>query len=149
MNLPKIIQGGIHSDKRGVLRFVNDFLMDDIVRFYIIHHYNTKLIRAWQAHKIEKKYFYVLKGSFVVAYIALDDFDKPDMNKNADYTVLTDRESKVLFIPEGYANGLKALEPDSEIMVFSTLTVDKSRKDDYRFPADWWFDWQNLTPLNK
>ena len=144
MNKPTIIQGGIYSDKRGFLRFVNDFLMKDVVRFYIIRHNNTEFIRAWQAHKIEKKYFYVLRGQFIVAYLKLDNFDKPDLKKKADYTILSDQENKVLSIPEGYANGLKALEPDSEILVFSNLTVENSKKDNYRYPSDWWFDWKGI-----
>ena len=144
MNKPTIIQGDTYSDERGVLRFANDFLMNVVVRFYIIKHLNTGFIRAWQAHKKEKKYFYVLRGRFVVAYLKLDNFDKPDLNKKPDYTILSDRESKVLSIPEGYANGLKALEPGSEIMVFSNLTVEESKKDDYRFPAEWWFDWKGI-----
>ena len=141
MNKPIIIQGDTHTDKRGIVRFVNDFLMNDIIRFYTIKHLNTEFVRAWQAHKKEKKYFYVLRGQFVMAYLKLEDFEQPDRHKKAKYAVLSDTKSKVLSIPEGYANGLKALEPDSEIMVFSNLTVEESKKDDYRFPADWWFDW--------
>ena len=149
MTEPKIIQGGIYVDERGTLRFVNDFLMHDVVRFYIIRHNNTELIRAWQAHKQERKYFYVLKGKFVVAYLKLDKFDNPDMSLKPEYTVLSEQESKVLAIPEGYANGLKALEPDAEIMVFSNLSVEESQKDDFRFPAEWWFDWERLEPKTR
>ena len=144
MNKPTIIQGGIYSDKRGILRFVNDFLMKDVVRFYIMRHINTNFIRAWQAHKTEKKYFYVLRGKFVVAYVKIDNFTKPDLNKKADYTILSDQESKILSISKGYANGIKALDPDSEILVFSNLTVENSKKDDYRFPSEWWFDWNKM-----
>ena len=142
MKYPSTIQGGIYTDERGVLRFVNDFLMNDVIRFYIIRHNNTEFIRAWQAHKKEKKYFYVLRGRFVVAYLKLNDFEQPDKYKKAEYTVLSDTENKVLSIPEGYANGLKAVEPESEIMVFSNLTVEESKKDDYRSPAECWFDWE-------
>jgi len=144
MNKPTIIQGDTYTDERGVLRFVNDFVMNDVVRFYIIRHHNTEFVRAWQAHKTEKKYFYVLKGKFVVAYVKIDNFTKSDLNKKADYTILSDQESKILSIPEGYANGIKALDPDSEILVFSNLTVEESKKDDYRFPSEWWFDWKEI-----
>ena len=141
---PTLIPGGTFSDQRGSLRFVNDFFMKDVVRFYIIRHNNTEFVRAWQAHKKERKYFYVLKDKFVVAYVKLDKFDNPDMSLKPEYTVLSEQESKVLAIPEGYANGLKALEPDAEIMVFSNLAVEESKKDDYRFPAEWWFDWEKM-----
>ena len=144
MNKPFIIQGGIYSDQRGTLRFVNDFLMNDVVRFYIIRHNNEEFVRAWQAHKQERKYFYVMKGRFAVAYLKLNNFDNPDMSLKSEYTVLSEQESKVLAIPEEYANGLKALEPGSEIMVFSNLTVEESKKDDYRFPAKWWLNWKKI-----
>jgi len=144
MITPTIIQGGTYIDKRGSLRFVNDFVMNDVVRFYIIHHNNTQFARAWQAHKKERKYFYVLKGKFVVAYLKVDDFEQPDTNLKADHVVLAAEESNIFALSEGYANGLKALEPDSEIMVFSNLSVEKSKNDDYRFPCDWWFDWKKI-----
>jgi len=144
MDKPKIIQGGTHSDHRGSLRFVNDFVMTDVVRFYIIRHDDTEYIRAWQGHKKERKYFYVLKGSFLVAHVKIDNFDHPSSELKAGYNMLSESESKILALPESYANGLKALEKDSEIMIFSNLTLEESKNDDYRFPADWWFDWKRI-----
>lgn len=141
INQPTIIKGDQFSDHRGTLRFVNEFLMQDVVRFYTISHFSTEVIRAWQGHQKEKKWFSSLKGSFVVAWVKIDNFEKPLKSLTAQYHVLNTEQSEVLFIPSGYANGMKALEPNSELLVFSSLPLELSKKDDYRYPADWWLDW--------
>ena len=42
------------------------------------------------------------------------------------------------------ANGLKALEPNSEIMIFSDMKLEESTNDEIRFPAGWWLDWEKI-----
>ena len=49
---------------------------------------------------------------------------------------------KNIEIPKGYANGLKALEPDSEVMVFSEFSLEDSLLDEIRFHSDLWFNWK-------
>jgi len=56
---PLIIDGDSCADERDVLSFVNDFKFNDVKRFYIISDHSEKIIRAWQGHKIERKYFYM------------------------------------------------------------------------------------------
>jgi len=58
-----VIEGNIHRDERGVVRFVNDFDMKKVVRMYCIKP-KLGVVRAWQGHKRETKWFYVAKGSF-------------------------------------------------------------------------------------
>ena len=55
---PMLIQGGIHSDERGALAFVNSFGMEAVRRFYLIRHSDTRVIRAWQGHRTEEKWFF-------------------------------------------------------------------------------------------
>jgi len=55
--------------------------------------------------------------------------------------VLSAKNSEIVSVPKGYANGLKALEPDSEIMIFSDKSLEDGANDNIRFPADKWFDW--------
>ncbi|MEO5832339.1 MAG: hypothetical protein ABIR83_03080, partial [Nakamurella sp.] len=64
--VPEIIQGGEHEDARGRLTFFNDFDMKAVRRFYVIEHPDTAIVRAWQAHKKEQKWFYVTAGSFKI-----------------------------------------------------------------------------------
>ena len=141
---PTIIKGGTFSDERGQIRFVNDFHFNDVKRFYFIKHPNTDFIRAWQGHQFEKKYFYSISGSFVLACVKIDDFKNPSINLVPEYHILSSATSEIISIPKGYANGLKALEPNSELLVFSDLNLEESLIENIRFPADWWMDWEKF-----
>src|SRR6185312_517614 len=137
-----IIEGGKFEDGRGMLIYFNEFDMKDVRRFYVISHPDTSIVRAWQGHKKEQKWFYVLKGSFKVVLVKPDNLENPSADLNPDEFILKAEANRVLYIPCNYANGLKALEPESRIMVFSSFTVDESSKDNYRFRQDMWYDWK-------
>ena len=133
-----IIAGDLHADHRGIIRFVNDFQFQGIKRFYTITHPETEIIRAWQGHKRETKYFYVTKGSFLINWIKIDNWEQPSTKLEIKRHILTDKESEILTILPGHVNGFKALEPDSTIMIFSDMTLEESKSDDYRFPSNYW-----------
>ena len=52
------------------------------------------------------------------------------------------QQKKIIEVPKGYANGLKALESDSEVMVFSELSLEDSSKDIIRYDYEQWFNWK-------
>lgn len=137
-----IIQGGTHEDQRGKLTFFNDFDMSPVKRFYIIEHPHTEVVRAWQGHQKEQKWFYVLKGVFKIVLVQPDNWQKPSGSLSTEEYILRPVENTVLHVPGNYATGFKALEPKSKIMVFSSFTVEESSKDDYRFDKDLWYDWK-------
>jgi dTDP-4-dehydrorhamnose 3,5-epimerase len=137
-----VIQGGNYEDARGKLIFFNDFDMKDVRRFYVIEHPDSSIVRAWQGHKKEEKWFYVIKGSFKVVLIKPDDWESPSADLKSKEFILKAEESQVLYIPGNFANGLKALEPESRMIVFSSFTVDESSKDNYRFDKGMWYDWE-------
>jgi dTDP-4-dehydrorhamnose 3,5-epimerase len=141
---PTVTEGGTFVDQRGIMRFVNDFRFEDIKRFYFIKHTDIHIVRAWQGHQAEKKYFYPISGSFAIAWVKIDDFMEPSADLIPEYHILSASKSEVLSIPKGYANGLKALEPNSELMIFSDLDLEQSLMEKIRFPSDWWLDWNNI-----
>jgi dTDP-4-dehydrorhamnose 3,5-epimerase len=141
---PKLIKGGKFSDDRGEMRFVNDFRFDGVKRFYFIRHLSTSVIRAWQGHQFEKKYFYPISGSFVVAWVEIDNFENPSQDLVAHYQILSAKDGDLVSIPKGYANGLKALEPNSEIMVLSDMSLEESINEKIRYPSNWWLNWKDL-----
>ena len=141
---PQIVQGGTFTDDRGSMRFVNAFTFPDVKRFYFIKHPDTTVVRAWQGHQFEKKYFYPITGSFLIAWVKIDDFENPSENLIPEYHLLSANNSELLSVPKGYANGLKALEPDSEVMVFSDMDVEESLREKIRFPAEKWLDWSKF-----
>ena len=146
---PYIIKGGSFTDERGTMRFANDFCFKDVKRFYFIKHLDTSVIRAWQGHQWEKKYFYPISGSFALAWVKIDDFNNPSENLIPEVHLLSAINSEILSVPKGYANGLKALEPNSELMIFSDMDLEESVNEKIRFPADKWLDWDHIKEFNK
>lgn len=141
---PSILKGGIFTDHRGSMRFVNDFRFGDVKRFYFIKHPDTTVVRAWQGHQFEKKYFYPIAGSFLVAWVKIDDFKNPSRDLLPEYHILSAENSEIISVPKGYANGLKALEPNSELLIFSDMDLEESVNEKIRFSADWWLDWNKF-----
>jgi dTDP-4-dehydrorhamnose 3,5-epimerase-like enzyme len=134
----KLIKGNSFSDHRGTISFVNDFDLDRIKRFYTISHKNTTVVRAWQGHKIENKHFFVTKGKFLICWVEIDNWENPDKHLKVNEQILCEDAPQILSIPAGNANGFKALEPDSTLLVFSDLGLADSSADLYRFDSDYW-----------
>lgn len=141
-----VIKGGFFNDHRGEMRFVNAFKFNAIKRFYLIKHPNTNFVRAWQGHEFEKKYFYPITGSFVVAWVKIDNFNNPSPILTPNHHIIKSQVSELLYIPPGYANGLKALEPNSELMIFSDMEVEESIQEKHRYDSALWLDWNKLKP---
>ena len=135
---PTLIAGGFAVDDRGQVSFVNGFAFDPIRRFYLVENFSTEVVRAFHGHLKEEKFVLVVSGSAVVAAVRFDDPLNPNRDAKPQRFVLSDRQPKILFIPAGYANGFRTLEPRTRIMFFSTATLEESAKDDYRFPYDHW-----------
>lgn len=137
----KIVEGGIFVDSRGKITHVNSLDMEDIKRFYVIHHDNTDVVRAWHAHQHERKWFYCIKGAFTLALVKVDNWDNPSEDLQPEVFHLTSEESRVVCVPEGYANGLKATTPDSIMLVYSNKVLDEAVKDSWRYDSHMWMEW--------
>lgn len=124
----QVINGDVYSDNRGTLKSVNDFNMSSVVRMYSIEP-KLGIIRAWQGHKLETKWFYVVKGSFFVKTMSMDS------NHVNEYQ-LSGLEPKVLKIPGGNYNGFEALEAGSILIVYSDFDLKESKDDDFRLSID-------------
>lgn len=133
-----ILKGNIHADHRGTVRFVNDFQFEGVKRFYTIKHPDPKIIRAWQGHKLETKYFYVANGAFKMSWVKMDNWEQPSKDLEIHHKELKDSESELLVIKPGHATAIRALIPGSTLMVFSDKSLEESKADDYRFDADFW-----------
>jgi len=142
MEKPQIIKGGIAVDDRGVVSFVNDFGFSGVKRFYMVENHKAGFVRAWHAHKKEAKYVLVVKGSAIVAAVAVTDWDNPDKDQEVHRYILSEKSPSVLFIPSGYANGFMSLSKDLKIMYLSTSSLEESLGDDYRFDARYWNPWE-------
>lgn len=134
----KLIEGGIFSDNRGKLFHVNGFDMSLVNRFYAVENNLENPLRAWQAHQKESKWFYVVKGSFLIGLVQPDNWENPSQNLHVEKIILSETENKVLYIPPGYANGVKALEENSKLMVFSNFTIQEAATDNIKFDINTW-----------
>ena len=121
---------------------MNDFRFDGVERYYFIHHPDTSVIRGWHGHQFEKKWFYCVKGSFTLALVEIDDWEHPSPDLVPEIFHLTERESRIVCVPEGYANCLKAGEPDSVLLVFSGKILEEALKDSWRYDPHDWVDWE-------
>src|SRR5690606_38784589 len=106
------IAGGIAKDHRGQIRFVNDFDMTQVKRFYIIKNTDTELIRGWRAHRTEQRWFYVLSGAFTVNLVQIDNWESASPDLPVEKKILKVVDPQVLHVPVGYATAIQALEPE-------------------------------------
>ncbi len=139
---PYLIKGGKFSDQRGAITFVNDFDMSPIKRFYLISPENTSIVRAWQGHQHESKWFHVVSGKFLIRLIQIDNWDQPSTSLLVSDFVLSADDHSVLHIPGGYVNGFQMLENNSSLMIYSDADLEASKLDDYRFDQNYWFNWK-------
>lgn len=134
------IKGGIAKDQRGQIRFVNDFDMSLVKRFYIIKNTDLDLVRGWRAHRIEQRWFYVLSGSFAIDIVEIDDWDDASKDLTVRKEILNADDGKVLHLSSGYGTAFQALEPDSELLVFADFGIDHASNDDYTYPLDYFIN---------
>ena len=137
----KVINGEIFRDQRGQISSLNAFRFPGVERFYFIHHPDTSVIRGWHGHQHEKKWFYCVKGAFTIGLVEIDDWDNPSPELKAQKYHLTEQESRIICVPEGYANCIKASIPGSILLVFSGKTLPEAYSDSWRYDNKLWITW--------
>jgi dTDP-4-dehydrorhamnose 3,5-epimerase-like enzyme len=130
---PTIFTGKTHQDERGKLRFNNDFDTTEIKRIYFIENIDNQYIRAWQGHKVEERWFSVVKGSFEIKLIEINDWNSPDKDSEVITYDLNDENFKILHIPAGYISSIQSKEEVSKLMVMANYALGEI-DDEYRFP---------------
>ena len=137
----KVIDGEIFRDQRGQISSLNAFRFPGVERFYFIHHPDTSVIRGWHGHQHEKKWFYCVKGAFTIGLVEIDDWENPSPELKAQKYHLTEQESRIICVPEGYANCIKASIPGSILLVFSGKTLPEAYSDSWRYDSKLWITW--------
>lgn len=107
---PQLIKGGHHRDKRGEINYNNEFDTLAIKRIYTIKNVDTSLIRAWQGHSIERRWFTATQGTFKIKLIQIDNWEKPDPASKPLLFELNDNSLDVLCVPPGFVSSIQALE---------------------------------------
>ena len=140
----KLISGDKFTDHRGTISFVNDLSLKNIKRFYIIEHPDMSVIRAWQGHEYEEKYFIVVKGSFQFVFINPKNFRSPGKNEKASQYSLSSNQPETIILPPKFISGFKALEKNSVLLVFSNKELSESKTDDYRWELNYFINGAKL-----
>jgi dTDP-4-dehydrorhamnose 3,5-epimerase-like enzyme len=135
---PRIINGGLHVDARGVVTHVNDFDFKGVDRFYTIRSHRPFEPRGWVGHRRDQKWFSVVQGTALIAVVEPDRWDAPSRDLSVQRFVLSAAKPQVLHVPAGYATGSVALSEDAILMIFSSGRIEDAKTDDYRFPVDTW-----------
>ena len=133
--------GGLATDDRGSLKFINDFDLAEFKRFYVVENHARGFVRAWHGHKFEAKAVVCLQGAAVVAGVKIDNWNTPSDGLPVERMVLSATKPGALHIPAGYANGFMTLTDDAMLMFFSSSTLAESAEDDIRFDARKWNPW--------
>lgn len=139
-----VIKGEIFKDERGQISSINNFHFDDVRRTYIIHHPDVSVVRGWHGHQHERKWFYCVKGRFSVALVKIDNWENPSKNLKPEIFNLSEDDSKLVCVPAGYANCLKAHTTDAIMMVFSDVVLSDAYSDSWRYDSSLWVDWSKI-----
>ena len=138
INIIETTNGGLNCDDRGIVRFVNTFNFQNVKRFYQVTNSNLSTIRAFHGHMKEGKYVYVVSGSIILCAVPLSKIKSPSKKTRVERFILSAHKPQIILIPPGYANGFRSLEKGTEVLFFSTTTLEESKDDDYRYPYDYW-----------
>ena len=138
----KVIPGEIFKDERGQISSLNEFHFEGVKRTYIIQHPDSSVIRGWHAHQYERKWFYCIKGKFSVALVKVDNWEVPSPTLKAEVFHLDENDSKIVCVPAGYANCLKAMENGAIMQVFSDKTLQEALGDSWRYDKSLWHNWE-------
>lgn len=123
---PRIIDIPLHIDDRGTVYCVFDNLdKSKIKRTYMVRNWRSGLIRAWHGHKKADTYIHVLKGAAKVAAMEMDG------GKYYTFTISASKP-QLIHIPAGWYNGTMTLQEDTRILVYSTLSFEEIKEDDFR-----------------
>lgn len=131
-----IIKGSFHSDQRGTVFYNNDFDASAVKRIYVIENATTAIIRAWQGHKIEQRWFSAINGSFKIGLIKIDNWENPAKNLEMLTFTIHAATLEVLHVPQGYVSSIQAMEVGSKLLVMADHLLGEI-KDEYRYDVDY------------
>ena len=132
MQQPKIIKGNSFTDIRGIINFNNSFDASEIKRIYTIQNSNMQILRGWQGHKVENRWFSVINGGFDIFLIAIDSWDKPSKDLKSTKYKMNSGTMDVLYVPSGYVSCIRSKDLDSKLLAMSNYGLEEIN-DDYKY----------------
>lgn len=142
------LEGGLATDDRGSVSFVNEFPFTEFKRFYTIKNHTPGFVRAWHGHQHEYKAYFITSGTVVVGAVKVDDWTDPSPDLPVHTQVMSAEKPGILFIPGGHANGFMSLTADAQVLLFSNFSLKESLDDDIRFDPKFWNPWDSFQPIS-
>jgi dTDP-4-dehydrorhamnose 3,5-epimerase-like enzyme len=105
-----------------------------IKRVYYVYNYGRGVVRGFNFHKKEWKYFIIASGA--AKFVAID----PENSEEVFTLISSARNPSRIVIPPGYANGWVSLEDNTVLVCGSTASFEESIADDQRFDPFKWGD---------
>ena len=102
---------------------------------YIIQN-NNNIIRVWQGHKVEQRWFSSLQGEFEIHLIEVDNWEILSKSLKSIKYNLSSEKMDVLYVPPGFVSSIRSKEPDSKLLVMSNYAIEEIN-DEYRFENDY------------
>jgi hypothetical protein len=133
---PKLISGNNYKDQRGILFYNNDFDLTKIKRMYIIENSTIHIVRAWQGHKIEQRWFSAVEGRFKIQLIEVDNWEKPMISLPKIEFMLHSETLDILHIPAGYISSIQSLEEKSKLIAMTDYHLGEIN-DEYKYKTNY------------
>jgi len=70
-----------------------------------------------------------------------DNWENPSADLTPRIISLTENDSKIVAVPEGYANCIKAISNNSILLVLSGKKLSEAYNDSWRYDKNMWVDW--------
>ena len=136
IELPKIIKGNSFTDIRGTIYFNNSFDTREIKRMYIIQNSSVNVIRGWQGHKVEQRWFSAVQGEFEIHLIEIDNWETPSRGLQSIKYNLNSDKMNVLHVPPGFVSSIRSKESASKLLAMSNYGIEEIN-DEYRYENEY------------
>lgn len=152
---PAVIDIPLHIDDRGYVYCAMDNLgLEGIKRTYVVENFATGQIRAWHGHRKGATFIHVISGASKLGAVSLKSYDGlrdagVSITKaipECKFVTLSARKPQLFYIPAGWANGHMSLEPNTKLLVYSTLSFEEVKADDARIGVELLLDFWKVIP---
>lgn len=135
MDRPEVIERKLFVDDRGYVYGAFDEMdKAGIKRTYVVENHESNFVRAWHGHRRAATFIHVISGVARVAAVRIDD------HSDVSVWTISSHKPSLVYIPPGFYNGAQNLVVGTRMLVYSTITLDECKEDDYRAK------WQDIHP---
>ena len=85
---------------------------------YFVENFAVGTVRAWHAHRHERKWVMAVSGAALACCVEIDDWESPSDQARCIDSCWTPSPG-VLSIPAGFANGAMSLVPQTKLLYIS------------------------------